>query len=90
MRVNFHYGDAGTPDHVADIGIHTPFGDAIESFCTHMGGRRQEWSFAYWSSSINWPAQIEWSKSKSTTPYEFGLTDEDECECAVVLRMVNN
>ena len=86
MRVSFVYNPAlDAVGHQEHISIYTPFGEAIDSFCTHVGIRQDDWEFRWWrTDDRNIVVQ------KHYTPYMQCLHDNDHVVMYCVPAKANN
>jgi hypothetical protein len=49
MRVDFYYNpELDVVGHQEHISIYTPFGEAIDNFCTTFGFVEDDWEFRWW------------------------------------------
>ena len=87
MRVDFLYNpQLDVVGHTQHISIHATFGEAIDSFCAHVGIREQDWIFA-WAPT---PDMIVSLTHKRTTPHQLAYTDNDSVDIFCVPKSANN
>ena len=85
MRIYFFYEPAWDVGSQGHISIYTPFGEAIDNFCTHVGIREEDWEFWWWPNTTL-PVEVQ----KDMTPHQFTLTDNDSVDIYSVPVLATN
>ena len=85
MRIIFWDRPLNQVHHVY-VSIHTPFGEAIDLLCTHLGIRQEDWIFARGKTAEGEYIEV----NKEHTGYALDKSDTDDMIIAFVLRDVNN
>ena len=85
MRISFWDRPLNHVHHVY-VSIYTPFGEAIDLFCTHLGFREEDWFFRGGVTDDGQFTEVD----KEDTGYGLGFTDTDDVIISFVLRDVTN
>lgn len=85
MRIIFWDRPLNEVHHV-HVSIHTPFGEAIDILCTHLGIREQDWLFIGGKTSDGEYIEV----NKEYTGDTLDKSDTDDIIIGFVLRDVNN